>query len=273
MAINKDSNGYTILFAFILVVVVGGVLAFVSQSLKPMQQENLKNEKKQTILNSIPSLKAIERNEAGAEFEKYVKERMIIDYNGNVIEGTLKTPKDKIDPKDESEAFNLDLLKQFRNKELKDKDKIYPLYICEVEGKKYYVLPLMGKGLWDAIWGFVSVEEDKKTIAGAIFDHKAETPGLGAEINTDSFEDQFDKSKRKKNGQKPLEIGSLNGENFSSIKVPKPGSISDEKSTTNEVNGISGGTFTSIGVQNMFYNTLEGKDHGAMMPYYNYFNK
>ena len=51
------------------------------------------------------------------------------------------------------------------------------------------------------------------------------------------------------------------------------GSISDEKTTTNEVNGISGGTFTSIGVQNMFYNTLEGKDHGAMMPYYNYFNK
>ena len=53
MAINKDSNGYTILFAFILVIVVGGMLAFVSQSLKPMQVENLKNEKKQNILNSI----------------------------------------------------------------------------------------------------------------------------------------------------------------------------------------------------------------------------
>ena len=273
MAINKDSNGYTILFAFILVIVVGGMLAFVSQSLKPMQVENLKNEKKQNILNSIPALKSIQRNDAGGKFEEYVIERMIIDFEGNVIEGTKKTAKDKIDPKDENDAFNLDLLKQFRNKDISEEDKKYPLYICQVEDKKYYVLTFSGKGLWDAIWGFVSVEEDKKTIAGAIFDHKAETPGLGAEINTDKFEDQFDRSKRESNGQKPLLVGFLEGENFTSIQVPKPGSISDEKSTTYEVNGISGGTFTSVGVQNMFYNTIKGKDNGAMLPYYKYFNK
>ena len=85
MAINKDSNLYTIVFAFILVAIVGGVLAFVSQTLKPLQQENLKNEKKQNILNSIPSLKSIERKDAGEEFGKYVKKRIILDHEGNQI--------------------------------------------------------------------------------------------------------------------------------------------------------------------------------------------
>ena len=56
MAINKDSNAYTISFAIILVVLVGGLLAFVSTSLKPMQLSNVKNEKKQNILNSLPGI-------------------------------------------------------------------------------------------------------------------------------------------------------------------------------------------------------------------------
>ncbi len=244
MAINKDSNLYTIVFAFILVAIVGGVLAFVSQTLKPLQQENLKNEKKQNILNSIPSLKSIERKDAGEEFGKYVKKRIILDHEGNQIPETERSADDQIDPKDELDAFNIDLLKQFRDKDLKDEEKRYPLFICEVEDKEYYVIPVMGKGLWDAVWGFISVKDDKKTIAGAIFDHKSETPGLGAEINKDPFEDKF----------KDLLFGE--------IKVVKPGNIKDKLS---EVNGISGGTFTGVGVEEMI--------NRAIPVYKKYFNK
>ena len=263
MGINKDSNTYTIVFAFMLVVIVGGLLAFVSVALKPLQQENLKNEKKQNILNSIPSLKSIERGDAGKEFEKFVKERMILDHNGDVIEGTIKNASEEIDPKDELDAFNVDLLKQYRNKDLKEQEKRYPLFILEVENKEYYVIPVMGKGLWDAIWGFISIKDDNITIAGAIFDHKAETPGLGAEINRDSFEDQF---KGLKFGQVVSgysgEIKNMDLNAFKSIAVVKPGSIKDESS---EVNGISGGTFTSVGVEEMI--------HRTMLVYYKYFDK
>ncbi len=263
MAINKDSNVYTIFFAFILVVVVGGLLAFVSVKLKPLQQENLKNEKKQNILNSIPELKAmnIERKDAGVEYEKYVKKRMILDHNGDVIEGTLKTDSNKIIPKDQTDAFNIDLLKQYRNKDLKDEEKKYPMFICEVKDDTYYVIPVMGKGLWDAIWGFISVEEDK-TIVGAIFDHKSETPGLGAEINRDKFEFQFDKEKRIEKKDPVLKIGRFVNSKFKSIAVVKPGNIRDKSS---EVDGISGGTFTSVGVEEMIERT--------MLVYYKYFDK
>ena len=66
-----------------------------------------------------------------------------------------------------------------------------PLFISEVDGKKQYIIPLRGKGLWGPIWGFISLEDDLNKVFGAVFDHKSETPGLGAEINQPFFEDPF----------------------------------------------------------------------------------
>lgn len=67
MAINRESNGYTITFAIIMVVIVGGLLAFISMSLKPVQQANVDNEKMQNILQAIgiDETKGISRDEAG----------------------------------------------------------------------------------------------------------------------------------------------------------------------------------------------------------------
>ncbi len=261
MEINKDSNAYTISFAVILVVLVGGLLAFISTSLKPLQDSNVKNEKKQNILNCLPGLN-FERSQAEENFNIYVKKRVILDYNGVPLEGSERTFENEIDVKDELEAFNVNLQKEYRSVELTKRK--YPLFECELEGKTYFVIPVTGKGLWDAIWGYISVESDGETIAGAIFDHKAETPGLGAEINKDEFENQFIKNQ---NGV-PLKIGtaasiaSLTPENFKSIDVVKPGSLSDPDY---EVNGISGGTFTSVGVQEMLKRTF--------YVYYKHFNE
>jgi Na+-transporting NADH:ubiquinone oxidoreductase subunit C len=259
MAINKDSNAYTISFAIILVVIVGGLLAFVSISLKPLQQSNVLNEKKQNILNCLPGLDTLQREFAAENFNKYVKKRVILDYTGSVVEGSFKTSDDSIKDKDMLDAFNIDLQKEKRSIGLLDRN--YPLFECEIDGKTYYVIPATGKGLWDAIWGFISVESDGETIAGAVFDHKAETPGLGAEINKDPFENQFD----------ALKIGAYNKpdsvENdsvlyYKSIKVVKPGSLSDKLT---QVDGISGGTFTSVGVQEMLKRTF--------YVYYKYFKE
>ena len=50
---------------------------------------------------------------------------------------------------------------------------------------------MVGSGLWGPIWGFIALESDCNTIFGASFDHKSETPGLGAEIRESFFEDAF----------------------------------------------------------------------------------
>ena len=176
-----------------------------------------------------------------------MKKRVILDYSGKVIEGSVKTSSDDIQDKDTLDAFNIDLQKEYRNIAVEARN--YPLFECEIDGKIFYVLPVTGKGLWDAIWGYISVESDGETIAGAVFDHKAETPGLGAEINKDPFEDQFDSLKI----GRTKSIAELTSSSFKSIKVVKPGSLSNPDS---EVNGISGGTFTSVGVQEMLKRTF-----------------
>ena len=90
------------------------------------------------------------------------------------------------------------------------------------------------------IWGYISLEQDISTIYGAVFDHKAETPGLGAEIKTEMFTTQF-------KGKKILdENGDMVG-----IDIRK-GDANDY----NEVDGISGGTITSDGVEAMIADNL-----------------
>ncbi len=65
------------------------------------------------------------------------------------------------------------------------------LYESKAGGKHLYIIPVAGSGLWGPVWGYVAVEQDWNTISGVVFDHKGETPGLGAEITTPKFRDQF----------------------------------------------------------------------------------
>ena len=105
-----------------------------------------------------------------------------------------------------------------------------------------YIAPLIGTGLWGPIWGFVSFSDDGNTVTGASFDHKSETPGLGAEIRETFFEEQFI-------GQKILNSQG----DFVSISVMKGGANVD---SYHEVDGITGGTITSDGVTDMLKDNL-----------------
>ena len=118
-----------------------------------------------------------------------------------------------------------------------------PLYISNIDGSEKYIIPLRGTGLWGPIWGYISLDNDMNTVYGAVFDHKAETPGLGAEINRDFFEKPF-------NGKR---IFDLQGD-FVSIAVVKGGA---KENDYHAVDGISGGTITSDGVTAMLKERLD----------------
>ncbi len=213
MDVNK--NSYTFAFAGIMVVVVAAILSFAATSLKPMQDENVKREKMQNILSSIGV--EVSRDEAADNYQKYIAQELVIN-NNELKEGVV--------------AFDVDMAKELKKPA---EERNAPLYIADKDGETYFILPLRGKGLWGPIWGYIALKGDMNTIAGAIFDHKAETPGLGAEISTPIFMDQFpDKKILDEQG------------NFVSIQVMK-GNAEGE----HEVDGISGGTITSVGVQDM----------------------
>lgn len=244
MAINKESQSFTFIFSIIMVIVVATVLSLAALGLKEPQMENQKQEKMQNILASIQV--NVDRTEASNEFLKYVKKRLVLNNKGEVIsttEGPVRTIATDGKEAFESDGFNIDIKKQYRDQAMSEADKKYPLFECEKDGKPYYVIPLVGTGLWGPIWGYLALESDMNTVLGATFDHKSETPGLGAEINQNAFQDPFV-------GEK---IFDDNGE-FVSIKVLKGGAAPDNK---HGVDAITGGTITSNGVSNMLENTLK----------------
>jgi Na+-transporting NADH:ubiquinone oxidoreductase subunit C len=231
MALNKNSNLYTFGFAFSMVVIVGTLLAIASEGLKELQEKNKDDKKMINILGAI-NVNA-DRSNAKELFNKYVIDSKIISGNNP-----------------SAQAFAIDIQKEFRDKNLNITDRNYPLYECRKEGNTYFVIPVVGNGLWGPIWGFVALESNYRTVYGATFNHKAETPGLGAEINQSSYSNQY-------SGEF---ISDLAGQ-FQPIVVVKDGS---GYGINSKVDGITGGTITSKGVEEMTNRTLE--------VYVNYFN-
>jgi Na+-transporting NADH:ubiquinone oxidoreductase subunit C len=116
-------------------------------------------------------------------------------------------------------------------------------YIANKDGKELYILPVRGAGLWGAIWGYVALNDDRNTIYGTYFDHESETPGLGGEIKTEKFQNQF--------------IGKhvLNAEGqFVGVGIMKAGQTADGME---QVDAISGATITSKGVEAMILNSIQ----------------
>lgn len=223
---DRNSNAYTFIFAVILVAVVASALAFAATQLQPAQAENVKNEKMQNILGTVGI--EVSRDSAAVPFEKYIVERIALDSKG----------KEKTDVN----AFEVDLKKELK----KDvEEQSFPLYVANVEGAKYYIVPLRGKGLWDAIWGYVALKDDVNTIKGAVFDHKGETPGLGGEITQVWFKKRFDDEK----------VFDESG-NFVGVSVAKGYQGGDNKDD-NAVDAISGATITGDGVTDMISERLE----------------
>lgn len=237
MSKKTDGNVYTVFFAVGMVVIVGALLAFLASFLKPNIDENKRIEKQQNILyamgvneNQGSSATFVSTAVAGQEFEKYITQQL-------VIEGDNITEDDQ--------AYLIDVKKE-KDKAKKGGVRRLPLFVGEKDGKKFYVAPIRGKGLWDAIWGYVAMDENM-IVQGAYFDHKGETPGLGANIKERYFMDDF-------TGEHLLDA---NG-NFKGIKVAKGNNDpKNEEKTDYEVDAIAGATITGDGVSAMIKSDLK----------------
>jgi len=154
-------------------------------------------------------------------------EQKALNMKGEVIEGVA--------------ADDIDMAKERKKPEA---ERRLPLYVYHHNGQKYYIVSVRGNGLWDEIWGNIALKNDLNTIAGAAFDHKGETPGLGAEIKDNpTFSEQF----------KGKELYNDSGE-YVSVKVVK-GGVKDSRD--HAVDGISGATVTANGVQEMMYRGIK----------------
>ena len=200
-----------------MVVIVAFLLAFVSSSLKETQNKNVELDTKKQILAAL-NITNVE--DAEVAYNTYVKGDMLMENDGSLVAN--------------DGAFNTTYKGEIAEGRLH-------VFECEVDGTKKYVIPVYGAGLWGPIWGYIGLNEDKNTVYGAYFSHAGETPGLGAEITTPKFQGQF-------SGKKVFDGANVG------LSIVKNGRVAN---LDYEVDGISGGTITSNGVDAMLKDCLK----------------
>jgi len=247
MSNKTDSNLYTVLFAIGMVVVVGSLLAFTASSLKERITENKRLEKQQNILyamgvneNEGNSANFVSTDKAPELFKKYIEKQLVITNETNVVEN--------------DNAYLIDVKKE-QAKAKSGEERQLPLFVGKKDGETFYIAPIRGKGLWDAIWAYVAMDKNM-VIQGAYFDHKGETPGLGANIKERFFMDDFIGEHLMKDGEfKGITVSKSNADPTNIDKVD------------NEVDAIAGATITGDGVAAMIK-----KDLALYVPYFKTLN-
>lgn len=225
--LDTSGNAYTIIYASIVVIVVAFLLAFVSKLLEPQSTANVRIDKKNQILAAL-NLRNLDKEEVENTYATVVLADEIIDKNGNVVN----------DGKEKDAAG-------FAVADKNISDDNLPLYVCSVNGETKYVIPLTGKGLWDAIWGYVALNADKNTVYGVYFSHQGETAGLGALIKEYDFQKQFE--------GKTL----MNADNTGiALSVVKKGKNVPDLSEDSRCDAVTGATLTSNGVNDMIHDCL-----------------
>ncbi len=227
--LNTNSNVYTIVYASVMVVIVAFLLAFVASALKPTQDANVAIDKKSQILASL-NIRGLQTTEVEAKYGEVVLKDII--YGADAAEVKADGEEEGHD----KQGFKVE------NKEITDANR--PLYICNVDGATKYVIPVSGAGLWGGIWGYIALDDDCETVYGTYFSHESETAGLGARITEEWFQTSF-------NGKKIMASG---GDDImlSVVKKGKEGNLDP----SNYVDGITGATLTSDGVNNMIHTCL-----------------
>lgn len=222
------SNRYIFIFSTVMVIIVATLLSLAATLLQPAQERNREIEKKKNMLESIrvPAT----REDVIELYDKYIKEGFVINSKGETVEGI--------------DAFAI--VPGEEQKKPADQQFLPVFKALTDDGEQVYIIPVEGKGLWGPIYGYVSLKRDLNTIYGVNFDHKGETPGLGAEINTTAFENMFREKKLYDN------------QTFVSIKVVKGGAVPGD---IHSVDAISGGTITSKGLEKMLFDCLSKYDN------------
>ena len=237
MAAENNSNSQ--MGVYLYVIMITSVTALILSSLyillNPMFEENRAEAKKAAILSCIPdeSINLEDPASVSAAFDNI--NLYAVTTGGEVF---TKDDLDQINSNLEGGAKKYSNMTEIdlANEEKRSEDnRLYPVYEYKNNGKEYYVVAIRGNGLWDKIWGYIALEKDLNTIAGVYFDHKNETPGLGAEIkDSEPFKQQFLGKKIFGGQQVALTV----------LKRAKEGE--------HYVTGIAGATITSDGVTEMF---------------------
>lgn len=232
MSSNKETFGKTVGFVLAVCVVCALLVSFSAVQLKPLQKANKLLDQQTKILEASGLLEKAGKDVVNT-YNEFVVARMIDLDSGEFIEGDVINFDERRNSRDAEKSSKPENDLAGINR----RSHTAVVYLVKNEAGKVdtVVLPIVGSGLWNLMYGYVGLEADLNTVKSVIYSDHSETPGLGAEVLNPKW--------------KALWPGKKIYNNAGEVKVKlvKGGAKAND---IHGVDGLSGATLTSNGVTN-----------------------
>lgn len=232
---SNDSTSKTIIVALALCIVCSVIVSTAAVMLRPAQQANKDLDRKTNILAAAGMWQeGVSVEEQFSSISTRAVDMATGKFTDAVDVVTYDQRKAAKNPAMSDDLGDADLAKIGRLA------KYMVVYVVEGDaGIEKIILPIKGYGLWSTLYGFVALESDLNTVAGLGFYEHAETPGLGGEVDNPAW-------KAKWVGKQ-----SYDAENQQALTVIKGTVDSSRPEAVHQIDGLSGATLTSRGVDNL----------------------
>lgn len=249
MSKPEESTGRTLLVAFVLCLVCSVFVSGASVALKPVQTSNKVLDRKKNILAAAGMYAPGEHSPAEIEesFRRFTVR--MVDLDTGAVLGAEELGAAGLNPElyEQLRAAKDPALSRALSEEediagIKRRENIAQVYVLEEQGRvQKIVLPVRGYGLWSTLYGFLVLEGDANTVVGLAYYDQKETPGLGGEVDNPKWKAIWPGKKIYDDSGK-VAIDVLKG----SVEEGHPHAV-------HQVDGLSGATLTSNGVEHMLH--------------------
>lgn len=244
---KKETFGRTLGFVLVICLVCAALVSIAAVGLKPLQIENRLLDKKTKILEASGLLADAGKDIVGT-YNKRVEAKMIDLKTGSIIDGDVNAFDERSDSRDSAKSTKpeKDIAGLSRRA---DRAVIY--MVKNEQGQlETIVLPIVGSGLWDLMYGFVGLAPDFNTVQSVVYSDLKETPGLGAEVLNPNWKALWPGKKM------------FNEQGDIAIKLVKGGA---KQGDIHGVDALSGATLTSNGVQSTLHFWLGKEGYGPFI--------
>ncbi|AAZ24701.1 Na(+)-translocating NADH-quinone reductase subunit C [Colwellia psychrerythraea] len=247
MSSNKETFGRTLGFVLVICLVCAALVSIAAVGLKPLQQANKLLDKQTKILEASGLLADAGKDIVGT-YNKRVEAKMIDLKTGTIIEGDVNAFDERADSRDAAKSTKPSSDIAGLNRRA---DRAVVYLVKNEQGQlDTIVLPIVGSGLWDLMYGFVGLSPDFNTVQSVVYSDLKETPGLGAEVLNPNWKALWPGKKM------------FNEQGDIAIKIVKGGA---KKGDIHGVDALSGATLTSNGVQRTLHFWLGNEGYGPFI--------
>lgn len=235
---KKDSFARTLIVVLVLCLACSVIVAGSSVGLKARQQEQRLLDKQRNILDVVGLLRPnMSTADVQQIYQQSIEPKLLDLRSGKLLSEESASFNLSQALKDPSQSIALPTDADLAG--IKRRSNIVEIYLVRDENKHIseLILPIYGNGLWSMMYAFVALDTDGRTVKGITYYDQGETPGLGGEVENPNWRKQWTGKKLLDDAGKPA------------LKIVKGGARAGDQFG---VDGLSGATLTSKGVQNTF---------------------